>query len=395
MPNQSDVIVVGAGPAGSMAAAVLARAGLRVLLLDREHFPRDKACGDVVPLGCFLELEKIGMSAAALERFHIRRLVLEGSHQVRRAFSLHEETRGAGRLGTSVVSRLHFDSTLRDHAVACGAEFRALKVTAPVYDEAGRVAGVVAATETGDQVYGSALVIAADGATSVLARRLGYPRPPNSEWAVALRGYVETETDLDEAIELAFLDEIQPGYAWFFPIAPRRANVGVGMRTDYYRRGGKELSELLADYLARPAIADRIGSNRVEEPQSWPVPFFSFARQRVFDGALLAGDAGGFVHPLTAAGIYAALMTGRFAAETAIHALAVGDVSRSTLAGYDQLWHDALAADFGPAVTASKLATLFPHIVSSALLLADSATDSATDSPSAAEPELPFSLGKF
>src|SRR5690606_24275886 len=119
--------------------------------------------------------------------------------------------------------------------------------------------------------------------------------------------------------------------------------------------------------------------------------FFSFEKQRIFDGALLAGDAGGFVHPITAAGIYPAIMTGKAAAETAIDALAHGDVTQAGLAGYTARWKDALAADFRPAVTAAKLATLFPHVVSAALLLAQAQGGSAP----VHESDLPFSLGKF
>ncbi|MEX1021334.1 MAG: NAD(P)/FAD-dependent oxidoreductase, partial [Litorilinea sp.] len=348
MPTQreemvADVIVVGAGPAGSTAAAILARHGLEVLLVDREQFPRDKACGDVVPLGCFLELEKIGLATADMARFHIRQIRLEGSQGAGRAFGLTERATAEGRLGTCVVSRLVFDQALLQHALACGATYCALNVKGPRFDEAGRVIGVTGTRANQTVDYQSALVIGADGATSAMARALDHTQKRDSQWAVALRGYVDTEVALAETIELAFLDEIQPGYAWFFPVSERRANVGVGMRTDYYKRHGRDLSQLLEDYLARPELASRIGLHRVEDAQSWPVPFFSFDKQRVFDGALLAGDAGGFVHPITAAGIYPAIMTGKAAAETAIDALAHGDVTQAGLAGYTARWEDALA----------------------------------------------------
>lgn len=391
MSTQADVIVVGAGPAGSTAAAVLACHGLKVLLVDREQFPRDKACGDVVPLGCFLELEKIGLSTISLARFHIRHIRLEGSQGATRVFRLTERSSPAGRLGTCVISRRVFDQALFQHARACGADHCALNVKGLRFDENGRVIGVTGTLDNQTVHYQSTLVIGADGATSAIARTLDREKKRDSQWAVALRGYVDTDVELEDTIELAFLDEIQPGYAWLFPISKRRANVGVGMRSDTYKRHGRDLAQLLDDYLARPEIALRIGRNPVEQPQSWPVPFFSFEKQRVFDGVLLAGDAGGFVHPITAAGIYPAIITGKLAAETAIDALARGDISKAGLAGYTAKWQEALAADFRPAVTAAKLATLFPHVVSSALLLAQSKGDSQPDN----EADLPFSLGKF
>ena len=389
MHDHSDVIVVGAGPAGSTAAAILARNGLRVLLIDREEFPRDKACGDVVPLGCFLELDEIGFPVVDLERFHIRHIVLEGSEQARRTFDLAERQDPRGPIGTCVVSRNVFDHALLQHALSCGANFMTFNVRAPIVDD-GRVVGVAGTGMDGNQsvqLY-SNVVIAADGATSVIARALDGKQKREDQWAVALRGYVDTEVNLEQTIELAFLDHLQPGYAWFFPMASRRANVGVGIRSDFYKRQNRSLNQLLSDYLALPEIAGRIGRNRVEHLQAWPVPFFSFEKQRVFEGALLAGDAGGFVHPLTAAGIYPAIITGKCAAEAAIHALQIGDISRKGLSRYTQLWQDALADEFQPAVTAAKLATLFPHLISAALLM-------TPESKPGTKPAWLDSLGKF
>ena len=362
-----DVIVVGAGPAGSTAAAILARHGLRVMLIDREEFPRDKACGDVVPLGCFLELDKIGFPTAGLERFQVRHIVLEGSERARRTFDLAERQDPHGSIGTCVVSRTVFDQALSQHALTCGADYTILNARGPIVDS-GRVIGVTGTDGNQSVQFYSSIVIAADGATSVIARALDGGQKRDAQWAVALRGYVDTDVDLDQTIELAFLDHIQLGYAWFFPMATRRANVGLGMRSDFYKRQNRTLNQLLSDYLALPEIAGRIGRNPVEHLQSWPIPFFTFEKQRVFDGALLAGDAGGFVHPITAAGIHPAIMTGKCAAEAAIHALQIGDVSRTGLSRYTQLWRDALTDDFQPAVTAATLATLFPHLVSAALL---------------------------
>ena len=130
MNGSADVIVTGAGPAGSMAAAVLARAGVNVLLVDREPFPRAKACGDVVPAGCFLELRKIGISSRAFDSFPVSQVLLQGPAHTERRFGL-EAQQG---LSTGVLSRSIFDHTLVQYAQACGAHFAVLNVRGPILD---------------------------------------------------------------------------------------------------------------------------------------------------------------------------------------------------------------------------------------------------------------------
>lgn len=380
----ADVIVIGAGPAGSTAAAVLSRHGLRVLLVDREQFPRDKACGDLIPMRCFIDLRQIGLVSFDFERFPITQIVLQGSGNLQRAFHLSEQQ----GVCTSVVSRSSFDHALLQHAVACGAEYRLLNVKGPLLDH-GQVIGIVGTRGDQEVRYFSPIVIGADGATSAIARGLGRRQTRHDQWAVALRGYVECDVELDGSLRLAFLDHLQPGYAWFFPAGKHCANVGIGMRSDYYKRQGRSLRQLLADYVALPEIAAYIGPNQVEKLHAWPVPFFSFEQRRVFNGALLAGDAGGFVHPITAAGIYPAIVTGICAAEATIHALAIGDTSQHSLSLYDRLWQRALADDFKAAVTANKVATLLPHLVSSVLLLSQRST-TASQTENAAPPSSLF-----
>jgi flavin-dependent dehydrogenase len=337
-------------------------------------------------LGAFFELRQIGLDLFAGEPFPIDQIELQGTEAPARTFRLTQQQ----ELSTCVVSRTVFDQAIFDYALTCGTEYRVINSKGPLWDGS-QVIGV-SGTAAGRTVQvQSKIVIGADGATSAIARSLGRRLRRDDQWAVALRGYVDTEPELENTIELAFLDHLQPGYAWFFPVSRRRANVGVGMRSDFYKRQHRSLNKLLTDYLALAQNKRRIGGNRVEEVQSWPVPLFTFDRQRVFDGALLAGDAGGFVHPITAAGIHPAIITGRCAAEAVCHALARGDLSQAGLAQYDQLWRTELAADFQPAVTASKIATAFPHLIAAALLRSPPKGEPHSDIATA----LPFAAGKF
>ncbi len=334
MTDQVDVLVVGAGPAGSTAAAVAARSGLRTLLVDRDTFPREKACGDGVLASCFNALREIGLDAFdSDDYFTIRRIAIKGPGGTAAQFQL----KSMGEDDLRVVSRLAFDHLLYRHAIACGAETRTLNVTGLLKQE-GHVIGVQAKAEGRPVEIYSKVIIAADGATSLIARLLGSHQDQDKYWAVAIRGYVATNADMDDLIEFDCLTEVQPGYAWFFPAGARYANVGVAIRSDGYKRKALSLRGALQTYLDAPEIRSRIGTNPIHNVKSWRIPVFSADRKRVFNGALLVGDAGGFVEPLTYAGIPMAVFTGKYAAEASVQAICNGDVTDGGLASFDTRW---------------------------------------------------------
>ncbi len=334
-PRPWDAIVVGAGPAGSVAALDLARAGARVLLLDRAAFPREKACGDALPPAAVDLLRELGVRVplTLVERVTF---VSPGGRTV----SMPREAGVDGAL----VRRSKLDHALLRAAIEAGATFRQSAVTGLVRGGRGEVVGV----DTGRGVERAAAVVGADGASSVVARALSSWRAPERTRSVALRGYVEVVGDEPELL-LHFFADAQPAYGWFFPCGDGLANVGVFLRSSAYRARARPLPELLAEYLARPDLSARIRGEGAAQLASWQLPLFDPARPRVFDGALLAGDAGGFVNPFTGAGIYEAMATGRAAARAILRASRRGDFRRCGLAHYDELWRRTLgrALDLG------------------------------------------------
>src|SRR5262249_7370982 len=149
----------------------------------------------------------------------------------------------------------------------------------------------------------------------------------------------------------------QPGYAWFFPVGKRRANIGVGLRADVYKKQSLSLEDMISIYLKTPEIRERVGQREPTDMKSWQIPLCLSDQKRVFNGALLTGDAGGFVNPLTGAGIRPAVVTGKAAAEATIRAIRGNDVSENGLAAYDQLWRKDLEDDM-------KRASRVYHVVS-------------------------------
>ncbi len=355
----ADVIVVGGGPAGSTAAALLAKSGLCTLLLDRETFPRDKACGDAVPLSCFRVLRDLGLPQSAFEGvYRLDQLLLRAPLGGTLKFPLSTDPDAA----SAIISRHEFDYVLYKHALDSGAECRIVNVNAPIVEN-GQVVGVRGKADRHNVELRARLVIAADGATSAIARALGSRQPREDRWAVALRGYIQTDRELDGTMEVAFLDKIQPGYAWFFPIGKHSANIGVGMRSDHYKRHSKTLTDALDYYCTTPPVRALAGNNKVTDIKTWSIPFFTQNLKRVFNGALLAGDAGGFVNPITGAGIYPAVVTGSYAAQTAIAAIAAGDVSEGRLAQYDALWQAKLGGDLRRATSLHTILAPMPSLM--------------------------------
>jgi geranylgeranyl reductase family protein len=365
---QYDVIIIGGGPSGSTAAAYLAKQGVKTLLLDRKTFPRDKTCGDAVPtlaLDIFKELGLDTVEAAGF--FRADRVLHRNAENQESVFSLSDSNLTTSIASTCLIApRMLFDRLIFEHALACGAVFEQCNVTGPLIEN-GQVVGVCATQNGNDINYRANIVIAADGATSVVARAFNDQPKNKKQLAVSIRGYIETDVDLDEAIEIDFLQETQPGYAWFFPTGKRSANIGLGIRADYYERQQHSLEELLNIYRNKPQISERVGSHTIQDVKSWQLPFFSFDYKRVFPGLVLAGDAGHFINPITGDGIYEAVVTGKCAAQAALKGLEADDFSADSLSLYDTLWLEILGERYKQATTLNNLLTLSPNLVSLAI----------------------------
>ncbi|MCA9944922.1 MAG: NAD(P)/FAD-dependent oxidoreductase [Anaerolineales bacterium] len=344
--TERDVIVVGAGPAGATAATALAQKGYDVLLLDRHQFPRDKTCGDAVPAGAIELLWRLGMRekiAKAVARGEL--YPLEGMLLVSpRGHELHAKFQHGQQGSDSYVApRIYFDALIQEHAVASGAEFCQGQAKAPIVEN-GKVVGMRVQANGRTHELRARLVIGADGVTSVVARNL---RPKNEQHndghrAVALRAYIEDIEEIPKEVEFYLYKDILPGYAWIFPIGQNKANIGLGMRLDHFRKKKYNLEKMLQDFLAMPAIKKRLlRGGKLRDVATWQLNFGSQKKMHhVFDGALLVGDAAGFINPLTGGGIHNALVSAELAAQVADEALQANDPSRSKMQVYEQLCHE-------------------------------------------------------
>jgi flavin-dependent dehydrogenase len=246
-----DVIVIGAGPAGSTAAYSLAKGGLQVGLLDKADFPRDKTCGDGLTPRALKVLEQIGvLGAVADSAYEVRSLTLRYSETITYELSLS----GLRGLPHSILihPRLSLDDLLRRHAVRAGAEFLPEAKVNLVTKNAD---GAVCVHVYGREPFTCKLAIIATGANTKLLRDVGLLRkaPPVN---LAARGYFENVEGLERSIIL-FFDQVEmPGYGWVFPVTRTSANVGCGVFFDSQTPQATQLRHLIEThpYLKRKGI---------------------------------------------------------------------------------------------------------------------------------------------
>ena len=334
--RQADVIVVGAGPAGSSTAYHLAQAGADVLLLEKAAFPRDKICGDGLTPRAVKQLIGMGfdLDEPGWQKNHGLRIVGAG-HRLELPWP---ELTSFPPYG-AVRTRMDLDELLARHAEKAGARLvERTAVTAPLLDAAGRVIGVEAkpvddrGRRTGDDItYRAPVVVACDGVSSRLATALGLVRREDRPMAVAVRAYYRTPRHDDPWMEswLELWDgkpgesNLLPGYGWIFGVGDGTANVGLGILNTSAAFQSVDYKDLLVRWLANtPEEWGFREENLVGKIGSAALPMGFNRKPHYTRGLMLVGDSGGMVNPFNGEGIDYALEAGHTAADVILQALA-------------------------------------------------------------------------
>ena len=350
----ADVIVVGAGPGGAATAAHLARRGVDVLLVDRERFPRDKVCGDFVGPVALGELASLAVGGLDFPRSNIINRAgvhLDGQLLIERPFPEVEGFMPYGR----VLPRLDLDAWVLSIAERTGSRI--------VHDfhasdfEYASDGTVQVKSMHGNCTLRARVVVGADGSNSTIARLLRGGSPARADRIVAVRAYYERVTGPADRADLYFSSESFPGYYWLFATSADTANVGVGMLLDTVPPTRDHLRDLLNRLIdSDGALRERLGAATLKgKVVGWPLTTYNPALPLVGDRVLLVGDAGGLINSLNGEGIQYALLSGRWAAETIVDALAAGDLSERGLTPYAQRVHRELRYDLGVSRLVVKL----------------------------------------
>ena len=329
-----DVAVIGAGPAGTTAATTLARAGRGVVIFDRASFPRDKCCGDGLTTLALRELEQLGLEPRSVTSWKtVDEVTVRGPRGREVRYPLPA---GAGQYA-AVARRFDLDAALVDLSRHAGAAV--VEGTALVAAEAGPD-GVDLSFSDGRVVH-ARNVIGADGMWSPLRKALGLAVDGyRGEWHAFRQYFSDVGPRAARELIVWFEPDLLPGYAWSFPLADGRANVGFGIQRGGVHEVGT-MKRLWDDLLGRPHIRAVLGPDAAPEAphKAWPIPACVGRMPLRGPHTMFVGDAAAVTDPMTGEGIGQALLTGRIAAE----ALLSGEPDSG--AGYEREVRRELVAD--------------------------------------------------
>jgi geranylgeranyl reductase family protein len=348
----ADVIVVGAGPAGSSVAYYLAAAGLDVLVLEKSRFPREKVCGDGLTPRAVKALTSMGVPLSEndgwLRNKGLR--IIGGGSRIEMSWPDLSSYPGYGLVRT----RLDFDQILAGHAEQAGARvLQGMNVLGPLlHERTGRIVGVTV-QDTADKdgparEFRGRLVVAADGNSSRLSVSMGLRKRDDRPMGVAVRSYY-TNPRHDDAYLEAWLDiwdgdVLLPGYGWIFGMGDGTSNVGLGLLNTSAAFQNIDYRALLRRWLAAmPAEWGFTEQNRTQPIRGAALPMGFNRTPHYTRGLLLAGDSGGMVNPMNGEGIAYALESGEMAARVIVQALARSSAvsAERVLLGYPQLLKDS------------------------------------------------------
>lgn len=334
MSDRYDIVVVGAGPAGSMAARSAAKSGAKVLILDKRHeLGVPVQCGEALNEEVLKELKVKPERRWVASRIKAAKLVSPSGIPV------VIEGGSVGKIGY-ILDRKIFDKHLALLAVEAGADIMVGTFVDGLVRKNNKIEGVKARGVKGRIEVQADVIIAADGVMSRVARWAGVNttlRPDEIESCAQFK-MVGVDIESTSMMEFYFGNKIAPGgYAWVFPKGGDTANVGLGVLPNRARRAPVDY---LKDFIA---MMPNLRKAHIFEMNIGGVPVCGPIKKTVKDNVLIVGDAARQVNALTGGGIDSSMRAGNIAGKVAAEAVASGDVSEKRLSEYDKRWRELMS----------------------------------------------------
>ena len=330
--KEFDVIICGAGPAGSTCALALADSGLRVAVLEKNIFPRDKTCGDAVAAYVPKVLASIDQSlASSFKNFEEKKSVntcrIVSPNQ--KVFDLKYSESGF------ISKRIEIDNFLFEMARAQSNTTFFLEHTVNDVKVSNQGVNVLA----NNTMFKGRIVIGCDGAHSVVNKKLTGTKPDLNHYSGAVRAYYSNVSGIpDNTFEIHLIKDLLPGYFWIFPLKDNHANVGLGALSASISKRKLDLRASLQKIIsAIPYISERfINAERISKIEGFGLPLGSRKVPMSGDHFMLCGDAAALIDPLSGEGIGQAMVSGRYAGWQAKKCFTTNDFSASFMKQYDE-----------------------------------------------------------
>ncbi|MAF36061.1 hypothetical protein CL622_03000 [archaeon] len=363
--EEFDVIVVGGGVGGSTCTWFLGtQHNRKVLLLEKAEFPRDKICGDAIS----------GKSAAILNEMDLNKEIEKKPHAEIHGVTFSspngsiaqipfKTAKGQSRGTGYVCRRMDYDNLVFQKGKQ-GAHtlMQNFQVTDLLWEEQNGNTYCVGVTGKDlktkeEKEFRAKVVVGADGATSVVSRKVGNPNFDPKHHCAALRQYWKGISGMNNNIEIHFIDSLLPGYFWIFPLEKGYANVGVGMVTEEIKKHRVNLVDAMNEAIkTNPMLKDRFkNAEPMDAIKAWNLPFGSDHRKAHGNGWVLIGDAASLIDPFSGEGVGNAMLAGKTAAKYINRALSENFFHADLLVEYEKELWDAIGPELDTSYKLQKI----------------------------------------
>jgi len=348
---ETDIAIIGAGPAGVSTALFLAKAGIPHLLIDKADFPRDKICGDGLSgkvVGLFEELDPALLEQMSADPDHFLpswgvSFIAPNGKGIDLPFK--KDMSNLEHAPGFVSCRVDFDAFFIKQI---NSKFTNLQLNTEVIKITRIQDGIVLDLKQKDKTLSchTKVVVGAEGTGSNVARQLARQKIKAQHLFAGLRAYYENVSGMhpQNFIELFFIKETLPGYLWIFPLPNNQANVGIGVLSKDVKEKNLNLKAVMEQALKNnPLLAKRFkNANLISNVSGWRLPLGSIKRPLSGERFLLTGDAAALIDPFTGEGIGNAILSGKFAAKILTNSYPSNNYSSATLQKYDELLYKSL-----------------------------------------------------
>jgi geranylgeranyl reductase family protein len=362
-----DVIIIGAGPAGCACAMALKHSGLRVAIMDKHQFPRDKVCGDAIPGRAIKFLHEIDPAfaerlAAFTDKLPTRSTVCYyNNRKLDFTWSLEAYT----------ATRECFDNFLFSYIKNC----TGIRTTegAAVIDIVRNAGGFTVTTKDGH--YQCTMLIGADGINGVTAKKLTARQIDRKHHVAGVRAYYRGVSGIDETCTEVYFDKkYLPGYFWVFPIKGGIVNAGMGILSDAVVQKKMNVKNAFYDFIERsPVLREKFrNAQLLGALQGCGLPMGSRWVDMCGDHFILVGDAASLIDPVSGDGIGNAVLSGKLAAEQVVQCFTTGNFSEAFVNNYARCMYKAAGADMSRKAKALKTLARMPFLFELAFIAGQS-----------------------